>query len=137
MRLATPTDTPAIYDLLRAVQFQNLPEYEEAKAVIEGCHTLVIERDGKIAAWVNLSKGADNVAMIDVAVLPEYQGKIATLRECKQVLTYCLGYAEIIRMEAYNPRAVKLALLLGFKLTDRVDEAGWTTLELTKADLHG
>jgi N-acetylglutamate synthase-like GNAT family acetyltransferase len=137
MRIATPTDTQAIYGLLKAVNFAHLPDYEQAKPILEATHQLVVEKDDNLALWVNIHLHNDQRLMIDVAVNPQLNGKIITRGLCKQVLTYCLDIADSVYMKAYNPRAVKLALLMGFKLTDEADEAGWVTLKLTRADLRG
>lgn len=132
MRLATPADTPAIYRLLDAVRFAGLPSYDEARFAIENSHSIVIEKDGKVAAWVNVHLHDDNKHAIDVAVLPEYRGRLVTKDLCKQVLTYCLTLCDCLYAEAYNPRAVKLALLLGFELSAEQEREGWVKLVYRK-----
>lgn len=134
MRHARPADTPAIYELLERVQFACLPEYEQAKPIIERSHGLVFERDGKVVMFVSLYLLEPEKLALDVAVAPEWQGKVISRGLCKQVLTYCHSLTDSLYVEAYNPRAVKLALLLGFEMTDSQERDGYVTLALRKRD---
>jgi hypothetical protein len=136
MNPATPADTQAIYRLLQSVSFPFLPDYPTAAALLENTHSLVLRDGGKIGLWVNVHSHEDERVWLDIATSPEYRGKLPVRKVCKEVLTYAFNMGDVVCVKCYNPRALKLALLIGFTLAPDVEDDG-ITLQITKAAFNG
>jgi hypothetical protein len=133
---ATQHDTPAIYALLREARFHHLPDYGEARPILERANALIVKRNGKVLIWAAYH-GYDNV-LLDLVISPEMPKGRITKGICKEVLAagFELSHNNSIAVESYNPKGIKAALAMGFKLADLRQEDGWVKLTLSRDEFE-
>lgn len=134
--VACPSDTVGIYELLAAVRFHNLPPFDEARPVLEASHALVVRREGRVVLWASFF-GRD-ATYLDLVISRNMPRNLITKGVCKYVFAYGLGLSQAnsIVIDAYNPKGVKAALQMGFKMDEGHDRDGWVRLVLTREDFE-
>lgn len=134
--IATTADTPHIYALLHDVRFHNLPSYSEAKPILEKSHALIVKDGSKVVIWASYACGKET--NLDLVVAPRFPKHKITKGVSKYILAYGLNLSQDGRIviQAYNPKGVKAALTVGFKMDEKPDRVGWTRLVLTREDFE-
>lgn len=138
MRVARsqPADTPAIYELLAREKFRNLPLPPEAYSILDGAHSYILRRGGNVMLWA--AYHGNPVVFLDLVISSRMPRSLITKGLCKDILAagFELSQNDCIAVEAYNPKGIKAALKMGFKLNDLRQEDGWVKLVLTREEFE-
>lgn len=133
---AASADIPEIYNLLETVRFHELPSYSRAVPILEGSHAYILRENGDVLLWA--AYHGKTPVCLDLVISPTLSRFRITKGICKDILAagFELSQNDCIAVEAYNPKGIRAALKMGFRLADLREEDGWVKLVLTREEFE-